>query len=929
VTPAFGKRRAVTPPPPFLATIVLPYLEPTAPVSVTNDGATLAIASVRFVPANTSTQVGYLTLTLLPGATASYEHLRDAIPEATTPGSLFIQSAGTIEVRSNRADGQPLGELVPNAFRSSIIAPNSTYELGLTSTTDPVIVSLVLQDENGSPRAFAQQTLPPATSLLAPLAAVFGTSQVPAIVQVDLTVTLGTHLAAYLRDTTTGRVITAVPLTRASTRLYLPHLTAGTSVLARNAGATQTAFAQGILYTPTQKPAFWNTFLTPYSALLTPDVLSVMGLGGKTGLLIITSIDVPLLASTVKDGLWLSGFTNNDTAQGKSGSLADHTTVLDASIAGNNDTTAGPLTVGVANVSYNVNNQAPLPLTGTLTATTNAGVVLGSRTISLAQSEGVEYTGWLRSLAGSDVVGVRVVLHVDNDPHQGMNIVPQAVLYTRSSAGTHVGVRIPAIVHVSGEQYVAKWLDPLSQSYFYWNNNETAALLVSTGSARDYGAELLRLLYPQAGSPGTEAEFIAHFKGLADGNVQNGELYAFDPGYFDFRSGRGLVCFALASQGNFSCLHLADAGIAQARAITRSFMVERTGQHPDAYGGNIVTGPSLSFNPTWSTQDLTSTTVTAEQYVATWLDPLQQQYFFVDNVMSRCLWQGNCGTTDYATAVAVLLAQSATTPERDPARLLQAFRDVTDGNPANDELYGGFSPINIDLRGSGNVRIYLAPKGTSIVDWVLSPALKAQVYDVFRAFAVAYFGANPAACGGAPLSDCRVDFDPGFTNQLKGQVTMVTGEEYVAQWLDPLSRQYFYLSNSEVHDLLNGTTGIPSFAPQLAAVLGPATGNSASAMESILRAWVDGSTVNGEVYAGFDPLNIDLRSPGGIRFYMAPDGTGASDFDIDSTALQQTYAIIRAFLVQRTQTYPSQYGGTAAAGPSLTFNPTWSTQNLS
>jgi len=51
---------------------------------------------------------------------------------------------------------------------------------------------------------------------------------------------------------------------------------------ARNAGVTATALAQGILYTPTPEPPFWNTFLTPYSAVLTPDVLGVMGLGGCT-----------------------------------------------------------------------------------------------------------------------------------------------------------------------------------------------------------------------------------------------------------------------------------------------------------------------------------------------------------------------------------------------------------------------------------------------------------------------------------------------------------------------------------------------------------------------------------------------------------------------------------------------------------------------
>jgi len=155
----------------------------------------------------------------------------------------------------------------------------------------------------------------------------------------------------------------------------------------------------------------------------------------------------------------------------------------------------------------------------------------------------------------------------------------------------------------------------------------------------------------------------------------------------------------------------------------------------------------------------------------------------------------------------------------------------------------------------------------------------------------------------------------------------VTGEQYVTKWLDPLQTQYFYLSNTEVHDMLNGTPEIPSFARQLAAVLGPATGNDPASMESLLRGWVDGNPANGEFYSGFDPLNIDLRSPGGIRFYMAPDGRGASDFTIDSTALLQTFAVIREFLRTRTQSYPALYGGSAATGPSLSFNPTWSTQD--
>lgn len=157
----------------------------------------------------------------------------------------------------------------------------------------------------------------------------------------------------------------------------------------------------------------------------------------------------------------------------------------------------------------------------------------------------------------------------------------------------------------------------------------------------------------------------------------------------------------------------------------------------------------------------------AEQYVAHWLDPLQHQYFYLDNTMTRCLWQATCGTADFGTPLATLLAQSSTSPTHDPAALLQSFKDATDGNPANDEIYAGFSPTTIDLRGSGTVRLYLAPTGTSIVDWHLTPPSTTSVYAVIRSFLAAYMTANPSACGGTTA--CDLTSDPGFTNQSKPQ----------------------------------------------------------------------------------------------------------------------------------------------------------------
>jgi hypothetical protein len=161
--------------------------------------------------------------------------------------------------------------------------------------------------------------------------------------------------------------------------------------------------------------------------------------------------------------------------------------------------------------------------------------------------------------------------------------------------------------------------------------------------------------------------------------------------------------------------------------------------------------------------------VSGEAYVHRWLDILREQYFFVDYPMSACLWQSTCGTPNYATSMAALLAQSSTTPIQDPTALLHAFKEITDGNPANDELTTKFSPMNIDLRNTGNLRIYLGPQGTSIIDWRFTPPDKAAVFSLFRQFAVAYFDANPTACGGTPATGCNLSSDPGFTNSLKPQ----------------------------------------------------------------------------------------------------------------------------------------------------------------
>lgn len=317
---------------------------------------------------------------------------------------------------------------------------------------------------------------------------------------------------------------------------------------------------------------------------------------------------------------------------------------------------------------------------------------------------------------------------------------------------------------------------------------------------------------------------------------------------------------------------------------------------------------------------------TGEQYVAHWLDPLQHQYFYLDNRMTRCLWQATCGTADFGTALATLLAQSSTSPTHDPAQLLQSFKDATDGNPANDEIYAGFSPMTIDLRGNGTVRLYLAPTGTSIVDWQLTPPSTTSVYAVIRSFLAAYMTANPSACGGTTA--CDLTNDPGFTNQNKPQTS---SEPYVAHWLDPLHQQDFFLSNREVQCMLRGDCGAPSLINDLATIFAHSPGETWT--EDQFRTWltqaVDGVTsdTNLELWEHEDPF---VWTAGvGLSFTVTRSQTTwtrePGTLILTPADTEHVYQLLRSFLVQLVTTHPDWYGGTPATGPNLAFNPTWST----
>ena len=161
-------------------------------------------------------------------------------------------------------------------------------------------------------------------------------------------------------------------------------------------------------------------------------------------------------------------------------------------------------------------------------------------------------------------------------------------------------------------------------------------------------------------------------------------------------------------------------------------------------------------------------------------------------------------------------------------------------------------------------------------------------------------------------------------------ITKITGEQYVEQWFDWLANS-FYLSNTETRCMINGNCSTRSYAPDMSAILVNAkenTNNTTPAqLDQLLLNWVDGNPSNGELYTGFDPLATSMANSV-VAMYFMPNGNTTVTFTLTPTYAQQWRTnVVRPFLVQLVDSNPSWYGGSTTTGPSLTYNPTWNTQD--
>lgn len=152
----------------------------------------------------------------------------------------------------------------------------------------------------------------------------------------------------------------------------------------------------------------------------------------------------------------------------------------------------------------------------------------------------------------------------------------------------------------------------------------------------------------------------------------------------------------------------------------------------------------------------------------------------------------------------------------------------------------------------------------------------------------------------------------------------VTGEEYVRQWLPP---DHVWLSNTEARQLL------AAYRHELATELDSMTNSpGVPALEQFLGHLVDGinTPANEEFDPKADPLHI-ITTTNTIEFYeLNTTGTAVvvERVVLPPANMSRIYTtVVQPGLAMIVSSTPENYGGTAATGPNLQHNPTWSTQD--
>ncbi len=178
----------------------------------------------------------------------------------------------------------------------------------------------------------------------------------------------------------------------------------------------------------------------------------------------------------------------------------------------------------------------------------------------------------------------------------------------------------------------------------------------------------------------------------------------------------------------------------------------------------------------------------------------------------------------------------------------------------------------------------------------------------------------------------RVDNETGDAASMVAQrVTPINLDQVVETWmqekLDPFLDNYFWINVAESDDLFNESS---AWGNQLLALMFAASGYSGSLDEykEIYQGWFDGNPDNSEICRDRDPVYLDFRSNQRWVGIHVGDLCNRSNNPLNEGDELTAKDVVRDFFRWRLLTKPAEYGGDAATGPSMDFDPTFDQQNF-
>ncbi len=236
-----------------------------------------------------------------------------------------------------------------------------------------------------------------------------------------------------------------------------------------------------------------------------------------------------------------------------------------------------------------LNASADGPVTGIITGYNDNGEETGSMEYNLP-------THGNTTLDLTPLHASRITLSANNDPHGlGINVLVDALINGEHKGGWQIEKPQPK---VTGEEVVEMYLDPLHQSGYYLDNTTVRCMINGNCGVPSLVPQWADTYTRGTGEIWSEPTFENWLREMADGvtNASNIELWTHgDPYGWDARGTSGY------SITKSQTTHTAEPGTIKLSAtdtqhiwqLNRDFLVKYIDAHPERFGGNTTTGPSM------------------------------------------------------------------------------------------------------------------------------------------------------------------------------------------------------------------------------------------------------------------------------------------------------------------------------------------------